>query len=180
MRLTRIAALALIPALAFLACARQGEEAARQQMEMATSVDMEALATALDQITTASHQAWEAGDAAAMAALFTDDAMVLPPEAPAIQGRAPLEEWERQLIAQTTLRHMTSTRTALGASGDIAWDVGTYSLSIQLAGQTQAMQQEGKYLTVYKRQAGGTWKVHVDIWNTNAPATQPGATQQEM
>jgi ketosteroid isomerase-like protein len=56
----------------------------------------------------------------------------------------------------------------VGGSGDTAYEIGKYTLKIQPAGQ-EAMTDSGKYLVVWKRQAEGTWKLHVDIWNSSMP-----------
>jgi ketosteroid isomerase-like protein len=51
--------------------------------------------------------------------------------------------------------------------GDTALEVETYAL-IGEGGKTL---DTGKYVVVWKRQ-GGQWKIHRDIWNTNAPAAK--------
>ncbi len=56
----------------------------------------------------------------------------------------------------------------VGGSGDTAYEIGKYSLTIQAEGQA-AMADSGKYVVVWKRQADGTWKLHVDIWNSSMP-----------
>ncbi|MFQ5962049.1 MAG: YybH family protein, partial [Candidatus Methylomirabilales bacterium] len=56
----------------------------------------------------------------------------------------------------------------VGAKDDLAYEMGAYTLTIQPEGG-QAQTDTGKYVVVWTRQADGSWKLAVDIWNSNAP-----------
>jgi hypothetical protein len=59
--------------------------------------------------------------------------------------------------------------TYIKQSGDVAWDVGTYRMSVpQNDGTTR--QDHGKYLTVWKR-AGKNWLIAADAWSSDVPPT---------
>ena len=49
--------------------------------------------------------------------------------------------------------------------GDLAYEIGDYTL----AGEGNAVLDQGKYLVIWKREEG-RWKLHRDIWNTSLPA----------
>jgi ketosteroid isomerase-like protein len=58
-------------------------------------------------------------------------------------------------------------------SGDIASSVGTFKITGQdREGSPQVF--EGKFVDVWHKQADGSWKVAVGIWNTNEPAVPSG------
>jgi len=57
--------------------------------------------------------------------------------------------------------------TYIKQSGDVAWDVGTYRMSVpQTDGTTR--QDHGKYLTVWKR-ASKNWLIAADAWSSDLP-----------
>ena len=106
-------------------------------------------------------------DAAGIAALYMEDATLMPPKGDIIKGKQGVEAfWKGGFEAG--LKDVTLTTVDVGGSGDTAYEVGKYALKIQPAGQ-DAMSDAGKYLVIWKRQADGTWKVHVDMWNTSMP-----------
>jgi uncharacterized protein (TIGR02246 family) len=103
-------------------------------------------------------------DAAALAGMYTRDAMVLAPNADVVRGHDAIEAfWKKAL--ESGVRKMTLTTIDVEAHGDGANEVGTYVMT----GDDQRPLDRGKYVVVWRRD-GGTWKLHRDIWNTSAPA----------
>ena len=63
----------------------------------------------------------------------------------------------------------TASKAEVGAAGDIGYTTGTYQAT--MGGVTE----KGKYVTAWKKQADGSWKVTDDIFNADdAPKTAPG------
>jgi len=117
-------------------------------------------------------EALNRGDAAAIAAMYTDDAILLPPNSEMIRGRQGVQEfWNTAL--QMGVKSVTVTTVDTHVSGDTAYRVVKYTLTIQPQGQG-SMIDSGKAVDLWKRQADGSWKVQVDIWNSSLPA-QPGS-----
>ena len=111
--------------------------------------------------------AFNRGDVAGVAALYTDDATLLPPNSETLQGRQAIQDfWTGGL--RMGLKDVTLTTVDVGGSDDTAYSIGKYTLNIQPEGQ-EGMSDSGKYVVVWKRQADGTWKYHVDIWNSSMP-----------
>ena len=108
------------------------------------------------------------GDAAALAAWYTDDAVILPPNSDMIQGRQGIEEFWGMVIQMGVTDGILTTMDVMG-SGDLVYEIGKYTLTIQPEGQ-EPVEDMGKYVVVWKLQADGSWKLHVDIWNTSIPA----------
>jgi uncharacterized protein (TIGR02246 family) len=118
--------------------------------------------------------AYNAGDAAGVAALFAEDAISLPDHAPAINGRAASENSLKEMFAKNTA-NITITPGETEIVGDIAHEHGSYSITVTPKAGGNAMTDTGKYLVILKRGSDGKWLVHHDIDNTNAPPTPPAA-----
>jgi uncharacterized protein (TIGR02246 family) len=103
------------------------------------------------------------GDAAALAGMYTSDAMVLPPNGEVTRGHAAIEVFWRQALA-SGVRRMTLTTLEAEAHGDTAYEVGTYAMS----GDADREIDRGKYVVVWRRDRG-RWQLHRDIWNTSVP-----------
>jgi uncharacterized protein (TIGR02246 family) len=112
-------------------------------------------------------EAYKAGDAAAIAALYSEDARMLPPDATEVAGRQAIQQlWQSWLDGG--LKDLTLEAVDVEASGDLAYEVGKFS--IQAPAANNAMETAtGNYLVVWKRADGGDWQLHVDTWN-DAPA----------
>jgi ketosteroid isomerase-like protein len=54
------------------------------------------------------------------------------------------------------------------AQGNLAYEIGRFVLSVQRQGG-DGTTLIGKYVVVWKS-LGGSWRLHVDIWNTNGSA----------
>ena len=112
------------------------------------------------------NDAWAAafnrGDAAAVAAMYTEDAFVLPPGAEMVKGRAAIEAFWRQAAQQMGDAKLT-TVDVLPLGPRAAREIGTVSLK----SKSQPPQEiTAKYAVVW-RKVGGTWKLATDIWNTS-------------
>src|SRR5919198_3796236 len=114
---------------------------------------------AVKQVADAYVKATLASDAKAVAALYTDDAVEMPPNQPAIKGRAAIEQYYTKMfsggvkVGQFTITHVESR-----AAGETAYDVGTYQQSMNPPPPSAAGSETGKYVVILKRVAGA-WKV---------------------
>lgn len=113
-------------------------------------------------------EAFERGDSAALAALYTQDAIVFPPGGEMVKGRQAIGEFWKA-TRQSGVKSATLTTVDVGESGDLAYEVGTVLLTIQPEGKEPAT-ASAKYVVVWKRQADGSWQLHRDIWNDLPPA----------
>lgn len=113
----------------------------------------QAIEAAVRRYVTASNQ----GDADALAALYADDAMLLPPDHEPIQGRAAIGAFWRQ----GTDEGLQVTTLAVEVDGDLGYLVGRYNLPAT----DEEPADSGKYVMCLKRQRDGSWKLTADIWN---------------
>ena len=105
------------------------------------------------------------------AALYTTDAVVMPPHAPIVNGREAMQAFLTSEIAAmkaggVTLVNGPSTGKA---SGNIGWHQGTYTVKTA-TGETV---DSGSYLEIWQKGADGKWLIHRDIWNSDRPASPP-------
>lgn len=71
-----------------------------------------------------------------------------------------------------TAGNLTWHSNEVGAahSGDLAYTSGTYQSALK-GGSGKASVDKGKYLTIWKKQADGSWKVLFDTFNSDLPAS---------
>jgi uncharacterized protein (TIGR02246 family) len=163
--------LVVAPSLALISCGRPaGEEETAQQIEMGMAADMEALTAAADEMRNAYTEAFRAGDASALAALYAEDGMRLGPNEPMVKGRAAIEEAFSKLFAMPATAELTLEGVERGGSGNLAYEIGTYKVTVQPEGGAQPMEDEGKYVVLMERADDGTWKMLAQIWNSDLPA----------
>lgn len=115
-------------------------------------------------------QAANRGDAAGLAALYTDDAYFLAPNMELVQGRENIRQ-TLQAFIDAGMSSVDFTSVDVGVSGELAYEVGRYSLEIGPEGQR--VTDTGKYVIVARRQPDGSWKLVADMFNSSQPA--PGA-----
>ena len=106
--------------------------------------------------------AFNKGDAAAVAALYTEDAYVLPPGSAMVKGRAAIEAFWRQAAQQMGDAKLT-TVDVLPLGRSAAREIGTVALKTKSQPPQEVV---GKYVVVW-RKVGRDWKLATDIWNTD-------------
>jgi uncharacterized protein (TIGR02246 family) len=120
--------------------------------------------TALRAALTAYLDAANTGDATQWAALYADDAVMMPPNSPAVEGRQAIEAWIAMLPAITDA---TGGASEVDGAGDLAYVRGTYSMNMLIPGVPEAIPLRGKLLQIYARQPDGAWRLTRDIWNAD-------------
>lgn len=102
-------------------------------------------------------------------AYFTSDAVSLVPHAPIAEGIEAIRGVFDQM--QGLPGFALSWKTAsveVSSSGDLGYSFGSYELSFDGA-DGAPVTDIGKYMTVWKKQADGAWKVALDMFNTDLP-----------
>ena len=115
-------------------------------------------------------KAYNGGDAKAVAALYAEDALLLPPGASGVRSRAAILEYFTKDIAGSKAAGAVfglNPKTDVGVSGNMGWESGTYMVTVK-----GAVVETGKFLSV-SRKKDGTWLYIRDTWNADAPPTPP-------
>jgi len=108
--------------------------------------------------------AYDAGDAAAVARLYTEHATVFPPGSDMVSGRAGIQKvWAGAI--QSGLKFTDFKTISVEQYGNAAREIGRFTAEAPNP-QTQMTKLEGKYVVVWKR-VDGTWLLDSDIWNLN-------------
>ena len=104
---------------------------------------------------------------------YSDDAIVLPPNATsAVTKEAVRNVWKDMLASPGLVVSWQPSRVQVGKSGEMAWVSGTYALTMNDA-SGKPINDRGKYLEVWEKQTDGNWKCRADMWNSDLAASAP-------
>jgi uncharacterized protein (TIGR02246 family) len=112
-------------------------------------------------------RAAENKDADKFVTFYSETGSAMPFNAPMMTGRSKIRELWTALMAKPGFSlHFGPTQTEVAASKDLAYDLGTFELTLNdEAGKPMVM--PGKYVVVWKKQSDGQWKAEADIFNTD-------------
>jgi uncharacterized protein (TIGR02246 family) len=99
---------------------------------------------------------------------YSEDAIVMPPNAPSATTKEAIRSAWKDMIASASSVSWKATRVEVAKSGDIAYLSGTYEMTKNDA-SGKPVNDRGKYLEVWEKQADGKWKCGADIWNSDLP-----------
>jgi ketosteroid isomerase-like protein len=142
----------------------------------ALAADTKADMAALEAVDQAWLKAFNSGNADAIAALYDENAVLLPPNAPAAVGRAAIKAFlkaEMDGAAKAGVAFALGAKPAGGATGNMGWQSGSYTVKDKAGKVLEA----GKYLSVSAKK-NGKWVYVRDTWNADAappPAPAPAA-----
>jgi uncharacterized protein (TIGR02246 family) len=114
-----------------------------------------------------------AKDPSAAAAVFTEDAIFLDPNSKTVRGRGEIERFFQALFAGQTVTGFSLTPVEVFGVDGLAYEVGTWRLSVNPPEGTSPLSQAGSYVFALKKQSDGSWKIAVDIGNSSQPSATP-------
>jgi uncharacterized protein (TIGR02246 family) len=137
---------------------------------------------AIKAMSTAWGQAQTAGDAAALADQYAENAVRLDPNAPMKIGKETIHSALRAYFDQYR-DEAVDVAEDVRVVGDLAFARGTYvaKATPKIPGAA-VIDDKGKWVDVYQRQPDGSWKMIVDIWNSDLPPVQvlvPASADEE-
>jgi uncharacterized protein (TIGR02246 family) len=144
--------------------------------EQVTEVVLEDVLQSLDE---AYDAAFNASDAARLADVYTEDAVVMPADRPAVIGRDAIEAdfqrffdlYDSRLQSTTTGGYMAvGTWRNEGVDWAVAWGTSRWSGTPKAGGDSLTVQ--GKHVIILRRQLDGGWRIERDIWNNDTPVNQ--------
>ncbi len=127
-----------------------------------TEADVEAINSLRDEFIALDN----ASDAAGLASLYTNDAVLMPPNEAAVTGNQAIESWFQTTFDQFT-SEITLASEELEVVGDWAFDRGAYLIVLTPKAGGEGAEDRGKYITILRKQAEGSWKMARDIWNSD-------------
>ena len=161
----------LVAMAALGACANDADDGAMAEHESRGAVapgaaDPAQVRGVIDSINTVVVAALKAEDNAKMLEQMAPDAVVMLDNHPAWKGRAAIEKHGREFFQGVDIKDAIITTEHVEVSGDLAVESGSLVLTLQPKGGP-VMTDSAKFVTVWKRQGDGSWKIFRDISNSN-------------
>jgi uncharacterized protein (TIGR02246 family) len=100
---------------------------------------------------------------------YSDDAVLLPPNAPVAASKQSIRASWAPLAEPGVSISWQVSKVEVARSGDLAYSTGTYALAIKDP-QGKPVTDTGKFMEVWKRQPDGGWKAVADTYNSDLPA----------
>lgn len=123
-------------------------------------------AQTLRDLETTNQKDWAAKDADKLANFYAEEAVLYVPGAPPVKGKAAIRTALGDMLKDPSMTLAYTTETAEAAKGsDIGYTAGSYTMTMTDPKTKKVMTAKGSYITVFKKQADGTWKVVQDMAN---------------
>ncbi len=146
-------------------CKLAGQEAA---------ADTVAIEKQIKDIETQWEGEYNAHNVDALAAHYADDAALANPGAALATDAASRRASLAQFVSDPTFKHeFAADRVQVAKSGDLAYSRGQYSMETTDPATKKPKTETGTYLTVWQKQADGSWKAVEDFVTPGAPAAAP-------
>ncbi|MFZ0797159.1 MAG: SgcJ/EcaC family oxidoreductase [Terriglobales bacterium] len=108
-------------------------------------------------------------DADKWVSYFAEDGSGLYPGGAILNGKAAIKAAMVPILADPNFSlTFQSTRAMASKGGDMVYSQGTYTMTLTDPKTKKPITDKGKYLTVYTRQADGSWKVVADTFNSDS------------
>jgi ketosteroid isomerase-like protein len=117
-------------------------------------------------------------DLDATVAFYSDDAVVMPGDAPVANTKQAIRQLWAPMLAPNALVSWQVNQAEVSSSGDIGYVRGVYQfVTKDEAGK--ATIEQGKFLELWKKQADGKWKCAVDSFSADAPPLPPAPEKRK-
>jgi len=108
---------------------------------------------------------------------YTDDVISMPNYDAMIKGKEALRKHDEGMRkAGFKIHSLNATILDLWVCGDLAYEVGKFGISLTVPGIPHPVADSGKYMTIWRKQSDGSYKVKAEIWNTD---TNPWTTMHQ-
>jgi uncharacterized protein (TIGR02246 family) len=115
----------------------------------------------------------EAGDLDGYIALFSDDTISMPPNAPAPKGQQAYRRFVQPFFEKFNVKEPVSLEE-IEVSANWAFARGTYTFQATPKTGGDSLGHQGKFLYLFGRQGDGSWKCTHFIWNSDEPPAGSG------
>ncbi len=102
---------------------------------------------------------------------YAADAVVQAGNEPSLTGTEAIKKAWVGMLGPDTKLSWKQTKTEVAKSGDMAYQIGTYEMSMKDA-KGKMVNDKGKFLAIWKKQADGSWKCAVDSFSSDMAAPQ--------
>lgn len=129
---------------------------------------------AIDAVREREASVFGARDLDALAAIFTDDAVIMPPGEATVNGTPAIRDWAEGLLSQFDIE-ANYEESDVTVAGDWAFERYTGRMVLTPRGGGDPMEVPARGIHVYRRQDDGSWRIAQDIWNAPAAPAATGA-----
>jgi uncharacterized protein (TIGR02246 family) len=105
-----------------------------------------------------------AADWPAVTSAYTEDGILLPPNAPAVQGRAAIQKFFGGFPKITAFKQSV---VEIEGHGNPTYVRGTYEMTMIPPGAKEPLKDSGKVLAIWRKQSDGSWLVSRVAWNSD-------------
>jgi uncharacterized protein (TIGR02246 family) len=106
--------------------------------------------------------AFNKGDYAGVASMYTENAVVLPSGAPMVKGRSEIRKlWGQAGEVLSGLKLTTTEVTTL--SPEVLQEIGAFTAKSKDPSSPDEI--TGKFVVIWRKAAGDNWLIATDIWN---------------
>ena len=110
-----------------------------------------------------------ARDWQALAMLYTEDAVLMPPNAEPIRGRSAIQQHFSSFPPVTDMQLQDAE---IDGRGDLAYVAGGFRMTITPEG-ADPIEESGKFIEIRKKQVDGSWLIYRDMYSSNTTAAPP-------
>jgi len=101
---------------------------------------------------------------------YSEDATVMPPNASSAKTKEAIRSaWKEMLTTPGAAISWKAIKVEVAKSADLAYVTGTYDATMTDA-SGKPVNDRGKYVEVWEKQADGKWRCGADIWNSDLPS----------
>ena len=99
----------------------------------------------------------------------SEDVIMLPPNGKRVEGRQAVRDWALQQTSSAGFSaKWAAERVEVATSGDLAYAIGSYELSVMDA-EGNAVSDQGKWMDAFRKGADGSWKITAMTFNSDLP-----------
>jgi ketosteroid isomerase-like protein len=103
-----------------------------------------------------------------LVSVYTEDAILMPPHAPMVRGRAAIRQFLEDFPKVTEFKQKP---VEIEGEGDLAYPWGTFEMAVLPAGAAAPVRDRGKVLGIFHRQPDGSWLASRVCWNSDLELT---------
>lgn len=110
-------------------------------------------------------------DVEGFASLFSEDAVFMAPNEPTLYGKAEVREWIEEYVQHFKIIALNDTERDVGIRN--GWAIERWAYTVAIApvkgGETDRIRDDGRWLIIWKRETGNTWKIYRVMFNSIRP-----------
>jgi len=101
--------------------------------------------------------------------VFTDDAILMPPNDTTVFGKDEIRSWWEDYFSFFRITSVKETERQMTVVGNQAFDRQAFSVTIVPKERGARILDDIRSLIVWRREADGSWRIAQQIWNSTKP-----------